>query len=137
MPTVLELLLPVHMGLRPDVDEWPSMKTYPIRDETGRSFAVEVDMAYCSLRKLAKVIETIEGVTEAKICKPFSGHGDVRAQFRYQGYDFAIVEPFGDNSRYWIGPVSETSTVDVSPIEEQLKSYVPSLIRRLIGDFIR
>lgn len=112
------------------------MKIYPIKDETGRPFAVEVDMAYCSLRNLAKTIATVEGVTEVKVCRPFSGQGDVRARFRYQGDEFAVVEPFGDNSRYWIGPVSENRRRDVSPIEGQLRSYVPSLFRRILGGLV-
>lgn len=85
------------------------MKTYPINDETGNPFAVEVDVAFCSIRNLAKTIGSVDGVTDVEVCKPFSGERDVRAKFRYQGDEFVVVEPFGDNSRYWIGPVSENS----------------------------
>lgn len=112
------------------------MKTYPIEDEAGRLFAVEVDVAYCSVHGLARTIAATEGVTDTMVCKPFSGQGDVRARFRFQGEEFAVVEPFGDNSRYWIGPVSDTARWDISPIEAQLKSYVPPLFRRVLGSLV-
>ena len=71
-----------------------------------------------------------------KVSKPFSGQGDVRAKFHHQGDEFAVVEPFGDNSWYWIGPVSERVKRDVSPIEMQLRSYVPSLFRRVLDGLV-
>ena len=112
------------------------MRTYPIKDETGRLFALEVDVVFCSVRDLIKVIATAEGVTDAKAGRRSFSELDVRATFRYQGDEFAVVEPFGDNSRYWIGPVSDDVKRDVSPIERQLRSYVPSLFRRVLGGLI-
>lgn len=112
------------------------MNTYPITDETGHPFAIEVDVAYCSVRNLAKTIASVDGVTDVKVCKPFSGEGDVRAKFRYQGDEFIVVEPFGDNSRYWIGPVSENLRRDLSSLEKQIRSYMPPLFRRIFGALI-
>jgi len=112
------------------------MKTYPINDETGNPFAVEVDVAFCSIRNLAKTIGSVDGVTDVEVCKPFSGERDVRAKFRYQGDEFVVVEPFGDNSRYWIGPVSENSRRDLSSIEKQIRSYVPPFFRRIVGALV-
>lgn len=112
------------------------MKTYPIKSEAGHPFALEVEVAYCNIRGLARTIATVEGVTEVKVCKPFSGEGDIRAKFRYRGDEFAVIEPFGDNSRYWIGPISESRKRDVSPIEGRLKLYVPSFFQRVIGALV-
>lgn len=112
------------------------MRTYPIKDESGCLFALEVDVVSSSVRDLVKVIATAEGVTEANAGRPSSNERDVRATFRYQGDEFAVVEPFGDNSRYWIGPVSGSLKRDVSPIEKQLKSYLPSLFRRVLGRLV-
>ncbi|MCW5574222.1 MAG: hypothetical protein KIT37_14465 [Steroidobacteraceae bacterium] len=112
------------------------MRTYPIKDETGRPFALEVDVVSCSVRDLVKVIAAVEGVTDAKAGRPSSSERDVRATFRYQGDEFAVVEPFGDNSRYWIGPVSDNLKRDVSPIDGQLRSYVPSFFRRVLGGLV-
>jgi hypothetical protein len=42
---------------------------------------------------------------------------DVRLRFSYLGDDYEVYEPFGDNSRYWIGPDGEQAQ-RVSRIEE-------------------
>jgi hypothetical protein len=126
----------VRMVQRLNAREVPTVKTYPIKDETGQPFAVEVEVAYCGIRSLAQTIASVEGVADVRVCKPFSGSGDVRAKFRYQGDEFAVVEPFGDNSRYWIGPVAQAPHRDVSPIESQLKAFRPSLLRRVVGDLV-
>lgn len=110
------------------------MRTYPIKDEAGHLFALEADVVSCSVRDLVRILSAL-GVTDAK-AGGSSSERDVRARFRYRGDDFAVVEPFGDNSRYWIGPVSESLKQDVSPIERQLRSYVPSLFRRVLGGLI-
>jgi len=112
------------------------VKTYPIKDDNGHPFAVEVDMVYCGLRNLMRVIASSEGVSDVKVRPPFSGRGDMRATFRYHGDDFAVTEPFGDNSRYWIGPVNEGASRDVSAIERRLKEFHPSTLRRIIGGLI-
>jgi hypothetical protein len=119
-----------------DVREVPTVRTYPIIDETGQTFAIEVEIAYCGIRSLAQTIASVEGVTDVSVCKPFSGSGDLRAKFRYQGDEFVVVEPFGDNSRYWIGPVADAPHRDLSPIETRLEVFRPSLLRRVVGDLV-
>jgi len=112
------------------------MQTYPINDEAGNPFAVEVDVAFCSIQNLAKTIGSVDGVTDVEVCKLFSGERDVRAKFRYLGDEFVVVEPFGDNSRYWIGPVSENLRTDVSSIEKKIRAYMPPFFRRIFGALI-
>jgi hypothetical protein len=109
------------------------VKTYPIKDETGRLFALEVDMVSSSLSNLVQLIATAEGVTDAKARRLFANEGDVRARFRFHGVEFVVVEPFGNSSRYWIGPVSESTKLDISLIERQLGLHVPTLLRRVLG----
>jgi hypothetical protein len=129
-------LLQARMALLPGAHEVPSMKTYPIKDEAGYPFAVEVDVALSGVRNLARTISTVEGVSDVAVRKPFARSGDVRATFRYRGEEFAVVEPFGDNSRYWIGPVGQTPHRDISPIESQLGAFQPSVLRRVIGSLV-
>ena len=109
------------------------MKTYPIRDESGHPFAVEVDMVYCGLRNLLRVIASTDGGSGAAIGKGHTGGADVRATFQYQGDDYAVTEPFGDNSRYWVGPVKRDVRRDISAIEGRLKDFQPSALRRIVG----
>jgi hypothetical protein len=64
-------------------------------------------------------------------------NSDIRGTFRFAGADFVIVEPFGDNSRYWIGPADDqTGKRDIASIEASLRSYRPPILRKVVGDLI-
>lgn len=112
------------------------MKTYPVMDECGQPFAVEVDMVYCGLRDLVRVIASSAGVSGAAVGKGPSGGADVRATFQYQGDDYVVTEPFGDNSRYWVGPAARSVRHDISAIEERLRDFQPSALRRFVGGLL-
>jgi hypothetical protein len=120
----------------PAVVEAMAMKTYPIKDESGHLFAVEVDMVYIGLRNLLRVIASSEGVSGAAIGKGRSGGADVRATFQYHGDDYVVTEPFGDSSRYWVGPVEGNVRRDISAIEGLLRDFQPSALRRIVGGLV-
>ena len=113
-----------------------AMKTYPIKDDKGQLFALEVDMVYCGLRNLVEVIASVDGVTDAAVNGAHASGGDARATFRYMGDNFAVTEPFGDNSRYWVGPVDNSARRDIAPIEERLRAFQPSALRRIVGGLL-
>lgn len=47
-----------------------------------------------------------------------------------------MVEPFGDNSRYWIGPVAEDFTTDITEVMAVFERHQPGLWRRVLGDVV-
>lgn len=113
------------------------MRTYPIVDDAGLMFALEVENAYVGPGALAQVIGAVSGVSAVQPRKPFSGSADTRVTFQYQGMPFVVMEPFGDNSRYWIGPESpEAGKVDVSALDRALKEYRPSRLAKVVGDLL-
>jgi hypothetical protein len=114
------------------------MKTYPIIDEaSGRSFAFEVENAYVSSSALGRLLTGIDGVTSVRKRKAFRGPDDVRIEFEYLGREHVVCEPFGDNSRYWIGPKqTEGPAMNIQTIEDRFKSYRPPLARQLLGDIL-
>lgn len=113
------------------------MNTYPIKDAQGQEHAIEIENAYASTRRIAHLISTVEGVTDVQLRKPFSGSGDVRATFRFHGDDFVITEPFGDSSRYWIGPANGTiGARDLGAIDACLRKYRSAILRKIWGDVL-
>ena len=49
---------------------------------------------------------------------------DDRVTFTFQGVPFVINEPWGDNSRYWVGPLApEASGPDISPLHSAFVHY--------------
>jgi hypothetical protein len=76
-----------------------------LRGEDGRVYAFEVS-SVIGRRRACEVASRIPGVTVLERPKRFSfgGGPDQFCRFELDGQVFVIWEPFGDNSRYWIGP---------------------------------
>jgi len=111
------------------------VRTYPIRSsETAPPFALEVDIALISPATLARLLSSLSAVTSIAKASPKSGSPDVRLTFEYQQVPFVVWEPFGDNSRYWIGPVDpQDGAKDVTAIISALEQHTPSPFRRAIA----
>lgn len=115
------------------------MDTYPIVDpKKGASpFAFEIENAYVSRRTVARLLGKLDGVTDVGLGGRFGSSNDVRVEFKYQNRDYVVLEPFGDNSRYWIGPKnSAESAGDIGQVESLFKRYRPPFHRALIGDIL-
>jgi hypothetical protein len=109
-----------------------SMKTWPIIDARGEVVAFEVSVIAIGLHQIAKLLNSLPGVSQSKGRSSFSGE-EVHMNFTYQGTNCVVWEPFGDNSRYWIGPADEADKQahDMAEIETAFRSYKPSLLKRI------
>lgn len=114
------------------------MKTYPLVDKAhGHMYAFEIENVYIGLATVVRLLNQIDGVSDARVQKMFSMAYDMRAEFKYRGKDCVVVEPFGDSSRYWIGSRdSDNATVDIREIENVFRQYHPPFIRELLGDIL-
>lgn len=113
-----------------------AMKTFPLAKESGHAFAFEIENAYVSRRMIAQLLRRAEGVTEVHLRGRFGSSDETRVDFKYLGYDYVVWEPFGDNSRYLIGPKEEGVETDVLGLEAIFKRYQPSPYRALLGDLL-
>jgi hypothetical protein len=53
-----------------------------------------------------------------------------RASFKYRGVACIVNEPFGDNSRYWVGPAEPSKTpIDMRPINSAFEHYMNPIAR--------
>ena len=82
------------------------MKTYPLIDEKkgDRPFAFEIENAYVGTGTIARLLAEVDGVTDVRARKLFRGSSEIHVEFKYLNHDYIVWEPYGDNSRYWIGP---------------------------------
>jgi hypothetical protein len=81
------------------------MQTYDIQDSKGRVFAFEIDNTGFGRSVLVKVVKKIPEVKILRVPKSCSWfREDVFCEFEVAGCIFEAWEPFGDNSRFWIGP---------------------------------
>jgi hypothetical protein len=113
-----------------------TMETYSVANEAGRT-AFQIDNAYVSRRAVAQLLRKAEGITDVHLRGRFGSSDDTRVEFKYLGRDYIVWEPFGDNSRYWIGPKHpEQGAADMVGLENIFKRYRPPLYRALLGDLL-
>lgn len=81
------------------------MKIHEIKDKKGRVFAFEVENFFIGRPGVCKVVMKIP---KSRIVRYPSERLTFREEFFCEfivgGKRFEVWEPFGDNSRYWIGP---------------------------------
>ena len=128
----------VKMTFKWEIDGY--MKTEKIVDKSGTLFAFEVRNDILSLGTISKILFSVDGVTDIKRHRYFgllNFKSDVRVEFKFNETDFVVVEPFGDNSMFWIGPKDVSHRSDrIRKIEEVFAKYRQPFILKLIADLI-
>jgi hypothetical protein len=114
------------------------MNTFPVVDADGnQTSAFEIENVYISHSAIVGLLSGIEGVADVKARRPLIGSPEICVEFTYVGHEFVVWEPFGDSSRYWIGPRDKAEAgIDVQAIEDAFRRYRPPLMRRLVGDVL-
>ena len=102
------------------------MKTYPIKRGDGSLHAFEIGSTLVSIDAIEQILKSVAGVSVLKL----QSGSDDRLAFQYLDALWVINEPWGDNSRYWIGPQNaKDHTFNVEPIHNAFLSYKSPLIR--------
>ena len=110
------------------------MKTYELLDKSGHIFAFEVNSAGLGRRGVCRVVGTIPGAQITRRPKFLSWFRDeVFCEFSIDGKTFIVLEPFGDNSRYWIGPEPPEPTSQIVEIRGAFDRATVSSIGRVFG----
>ena len=113
------------------------MQTYLDENvQHGSAVGFEVDNIYVSLGTVASILKNINGVTEIEKRRLFSKWEGIHILFKYMNHECVVIEPFGDSSRYWIGPKNSEEKFDISNVESAFRRYQPPLIVKIFGDLI-
>ena len=81
------------------------MRIYELKDESGRVFAFEADKPARGRRGVCSIVRKIIGAKLTRTPRLLSWfREEVFCEFELGQVRFRAREPFGDNSRYWIGP---------------------------------
>ena len=110
------------------------MKVFPLVRSDGNVIAFEIEHAWVSRKAIANLLKRTDGVSTVTLRRRFFSADDIRIEFRYRGVEYIVWEPWGDNSRYWIGPrESASGSVDVSGLETVFRGFRPLLLGSLAG----
>jgi hypothetical protein len=114
-----------------------TMNTYPVRDGANRTYAFEIENAYISRMKAASLVRSVGGVSDVRVRRLFGSDPDVHIKFAYKGQAFMVWEPYGDSSRFWIGPEDELQVhVNISTLEAVFREYRPPILARILGNLV-
>ncbi len=96
------------------------MKTYPILRADGSMLAFEITSSWVTFRPLFKILRSVDGVSNVQR----NYFNEDRLSFLYLSEPCVINEPWGDNSRYWVGPTeAATSTLNLTPVNQAFRAH--------------
>ena len=99
-----------------------AMRTYPIRDAGGTLYAFEIRAQLIGW-KVRRALRDIDGVSDVRPRRWWVGSPEIHIRFTYREREYIVWEPFGDNSRWWIGPDDTDSPhEDVEDLERAIAS---------------
>ena len=122
-------------GLAPvaDLDDGPyrtlTMRTFDIVDREGRLLAFEVSSTLVSRRGLVRLLSRIPGVQVVRRSHFLSPPEDEFCEFQCGASCFVVCEPFGDSSRYHVGPkapglVPETARIRAEFVKSNALAFL-------------
>ena len=102
------------------------MKTYPLVSDGGDYSGFEIGNTFISLRRIINILKTKLNIQNIRKQKLFDS-SENRINFIYKNQEYIVWEPFGDNSRYWIGLLEDSNSKnnfkDLKEIEKAFKSH--------------
>ena len=96
------------------------MRTYPIATDDGLIKAFEISNAYFwSLGDMRRTLASVDGVSDVRR----NWFKDDRFSFSFHERPCVVNEPWGDNSRYWIGPIEMEPLLDMGPVHDAFRKF--------------
>jgi hypothetical protein len=103
------------------------MRVYElVRPDEHQPYAFEVPNWRLSFWRntLVRFLESVPGGTEVRRGGNVFSGDENRAYFLFHGVPFVVWEPWGDNSRYWIGPAdTKAAAPDLGPLMQAFRDY--------------
>lgn len=101
------------------------MKVFDLIDKEGRLYAFEVWNFGFGRGKVVRVIKTIPGVKITRNPLRFFSwfREEEFCEFSLGTQHFVAWEPFGDNSRYWIGPKSPAPCIELTTVRDAFAAW--------------
>ncbi|WP_338848823.1 hypothetical protein V8J88_07850 [Massilia sp. W12] len=100
------------------------MQTWPLNEAEKGLIAFEVSNVLLTPSAVARRLRRIAGVSQVQVRPLFSSQdAEVHVRFQYQGQDCVVWEPYGDSSRYWIGPADAQAqpTASLAALEQAFR----------------
>jgi hypothetical protein len=112
------------------------MRIYDLNDKDGRLVAFEIGNIWISRRGVEKVVRSIPDATVVRGVGRESWvdilswwkRDEYFCEFDLRGTRFVAWEPWGDSSRYWIGPEPARPTPEVATVRDAFAAAQPAVM---------
>jgi hypothetical protein len=78
------------------------MRVEDLHNDSGVLTGFQVSNALLGRRRACELASAVPGALVVRAPRVFRSGGDDFCAFEVDGVPFLIIEPFGDNSRYWV-----------------------------------
>jgi hypothetical protein len=100
------------------------MKTRDIRNDAGQLTGFSVSNLLLSRHGVPKIVETIDSAKVFRKQRRFAPSApDDFCAFEFDGKTFLAIEPFGDNSEFWIVTESAEECSQIDVVRHAFESY--------------
>ena len=103
------------------------MRTWELHTDDGRTFGFEIRNLTITRGGVVRTIRRLPATTITKGKRYAERRHDDFCHFTVQGANFIAVEPFGDNSRFWIYAEDETGFAHIASVQRMFEQ------RKLFG----
>jgi hypothetical protein len=94
------------------------MKVYDVHDAQGRLQSFEIENSPISRGAVIKILRTIPGLVVKRSPARFRFGEEDFCEFELAGTSFQASEPWGDSSRFWLGPSSGSYSENIVVIRD-------------------
>jgi len=100
------------------------MKVFDIHAPNGQLLAFEVKNLFLPRRLVCRVVKNIPGARLVRTPRIFSWFREASfCEFEVDGEIFEAEELFGDNDRYWIGPVAVIPVAQIAKVKKAFAAW--------------
>lgn len=110
------------------------MRVHPVVERNGEIVAFEIENLLIGTRQIARILSEEPQVAEVQARRPFAREKSPLVRFKLASESFIVDEPYGDSSRYWIGPENpETFLGSAGVLARAFESYRPPAWRSTLA----
>jgi len=99
------------------------MKTFDLQDKSGLVTSFEVRSTFLSRYAIPGIVASIPGAKVVRKQARFAAALDDFCVFTVDGAMFEVVEPFGDNSRYWINSIPPEPSEQLNQVRAAFEQH--------------
>ncbi|MCL1909262.1 MAG: hypothetical protein FWG12_07875 [Holophagaceae bacterium] len=120
-----------HVPIYSESLEFGACRTYNLKTE------IILHKILISIDEIWKTLGALPSINSIRYCRIIASSGDARIEFTYNGMQYLVATPFGNDGYWWIRPTeaikSPEDNSNVAEISAAFRNHKTSFVRKLFG----